>query len=347
MSSEIYDVIIIGSGPAGYCCGLYSSRANRNVLLFEGSMDDGLYPGGQLTITSDIENYLGFPEGINGFELTEKFKQQAERFGVKTIQKTITKIDISSFPYSVEVNRRSCGSFPKGTSDLNRDSVEVEDLNRDSVYERENVYQTRSIVIASGATAKRLGIPQEERFWHHGISACAVCDGALPMFRNKPLVVVGGGDTAMEEASFLSKYGSKVYLIHRRDSFRASKIMVDRVMNNPKIEVIWNSVVVDGEGEKKLERLLIRNVVSGEEKWLDVNGLFYAIGHTPNTSFLENHVELDEDKYVITKPGTTHTNIPGVFACGDVQDKKYRQAITAAGSGCMASIDVEHWLNSL
>lgn len=313
MSQDNYDVIIIGSGPAGYCSGLYSGRANRKVLLFEGSMDDGLYPGGQLTITSDIENYLGFPEGINGFDLTEKFKQQAEKFGVTCIQKTVTKIDTSSTPFLV--------------------------------YQGENVYFTRSIVIATGATARRLGIPKEERFWHHGISACAVCDGALPLFRNKPLFVVGGGDTAMEEASFLSKYGSKVYLVHRRDSFRASKIMVDRVLNNPKIEVIWNSVVVDASGEKNLDKLLIRNLVSEEEKWLDANGLFYAIGHTPNTKFLENKLNLDEDGYVLTKPGTTHTNIPGVFACGDVQDKKYRQAITAAGSGCMAAIDVEHWLN--
>jgi thioredoxin reductase (NADPH) len=315
MSSPIYDTIIIGSGPAGYCCALYSSRASRNVLLFEGSLDDGLYPGGQLTITTDIENYLGFPEGINGFDLTEKFREQAIKFGTQTIQKTVTKVDFESFPYTIFVKEKS--------------------------------YQTRSVVIATGATARRLGILNEERFWHHGISACAVCDGALPLFRNKPLVVVGGGDTAMEEASFLAKYGSKVYLIHRRDSFRASKIMVDRVMKNEKIEVIWNSVIVDASGEKNLEGLLIRNVVSGEEKWLDVNGLFYAIGHTPNTSFLENKIDLDDDKYIITKLGTTHTNIQGVFACGDVQDKKYRQAITAAGSGCMASMDVEHWLNRL
>ena len=277
-------------------------------------MDDGLYPGGQLTITTDIENYLGFPEGINGFDLTEKFKVQAVKFGTKTMERTVTKVDLNSFPFTI--------------------------------YDHEKSYLTKSVVIATGATAKRLGIPNEERFWHHGISACAVCDGALPLFRNKPLVVVGGGDTAMEEASFLSKYGSKVYLIHRRDSFRASKIMVDRVMKNEKIEVIWNSVVVDGSGEKNLEKLLVRNIVSGEERWLDVNGLFYAIGHTPNTEFLGNQIELDEDKYIITHPGTTHTNIPGVFACGDVQDKKYRQAITSAGSGCMASIDVEHWLGT-
>ena len=314
-SAQIYDTIIIGSGPAGYCCALYSSRANRKVLLFEGSLDDGLYPGGQLTITTDIENYLGFPEGINGFDLTEKFRDQAVKFGTQTIQKTVTKVDFESVPYTVYVKEKS--------------------------------YQARSVVIATGATARRLGIPSEERFWHHGISACAVCDGALPLFRNKPLVVVGGGDTAMEEASFLSKYGSKVYLIHRRDSFRASKIMVDRVMKNEKIEVVWNSVIVDVSGEKNLKKILIRNVVSGEEKELDVNGLFYAIGHTPNTGFLENLIDLDEDRYIITKEGTTHTNIPGVFACGDVQDKKYRQAITAAGSGCMASIEVEHWLNSL
>lgn len=315
MGSEcIYDVIIIGSGPAGYCCGLYSSRANRKVLLFEGALDDGLYPGGQLTITSDIENYLGFPESINGFELTEKFKEQAVKFGTETTQRTVIKIETKEYPFIV--------------------------------HDKTDSYKTRSIVIATGATARRLGIQNEERFWHHGISACAVCDGALPLFRKKPLVVVGGGDTAMEEASFLSKYGSKVYLVHRRDSFRASKIMVDRVMRNPKIEVIWNSVIVDASGEKNLERLLIQNVTTQEEKWLDVNGLFYAIGHTPNTSFLENQIQLDEDKYIITKPGTTHTNIPGIFACGDVQDKKYRQAITAAGSGCMAAIDVEHWLNS-
>jgi thioredoxin reductase (NADPH) len=315
MSEQVvYDVLIIGSGPAGYCCALYSSRANRKVLLLEGSLDDGLYPGGQLTITTDIENYLGFPEGINGMDLTNKFKQQAVKFGTESVTQTVTKIDTSVKPFQV--------------------------------YTHEQVYSTRSIVIATGATAKRLGVKNEERFWHHGISACAVCDGALPMFRKKSLVVVGGGDTAMEEATFLSKYGSKVYLIHRRDTFRASKIMVDRVMNNPKIEVIWNSVVVDLDGEKNLERLLVRNVASSEEKWIDANGLFYAIGHTPNTQFLNHQIELDEDGYIVTKPGTTHTNMEGVFACGDVQDKKYRQAITAAGSGCMASIDVEHWLNS-
>jgi thioredoxin reductase (NADPH) len=311
--SNIYDVIIIGSGPAGYCCGLYSARANRNVLLFEGSSDDGLYPGGQLTITSDIENYLGFPEGINGFELTEKFKNQAEKFGVKSLCETVMKVNLSVQPFEV--------------------------------YTRSNVYYSHSLVIATGATAKRLGLEKEEFYWHKGISACATCDGALPMFRNKPIFVVGGGDTAMEEASFLSKYGSKIYLVHRREEFRASKIMLERVKNNPKIEILVNSVVFDLQGEKILEKVGVRNVLNGEERWIEGNGLFYGIGHTPNTSFLDGQIDLDEDGYILTEKGSTKTNIDGVFACGDVQDKIYRQAITAAGSGCMSAIDVEHWLN--
>jgi thioredoxin reductase (NADPH) len=313
--SNIYDIIIIGSGPAGYCCGLYSARADRKVLLFEGSQDDGLYPGGQLTITSDIENYLGFPEGINGFELTEKFKNQAEKFGVKSISDTVVKVNLSSQPFQV--------------------------------FTKTNVYYCKALVLATGATAKRLGLEKEEKYWHKGISACATCDGALPMFRNKPIFVVGGGDTAMEEASFLSKYGSKIYLVHRREEFRASKIMLDRVKNNPKIEILVNSVVFDLEGENKLERVGVRNVKTGEEKWIDGNGLFYGIGHTPNTSFLDGQIELDEDGYILTEKGSTKTSRKGVFACGDVQDKIYRQAITAAGSGCMSAIDVEHWLNEI
>ncbi len=309
---KVHEVIIIGSGPAAYCCGLYSSRANRNPILFEGTLDHGLMPGGQLTITTDVENYLGFSESVNGFDLTQKFKEHAVKFGLEVVEKTIVKTDFSKRPFMVS--------------------------------DGEQEYFANAIVIATGANARKLGIPQEEKYWHHGISACAVCDGALPLFRKKPLVVVGGGDTAMEEATFLSKYGSIVYLVHRRDQFRASKIMVDRVLQNPKIKVVYDSVVVDAEGEGKLEKVHLKNVKSGEVTKLEANGLFYAIGHSPNTGFLGGQVTLDEDKYIVTTPGSTKTNIEGVFACGDVQDKKYRQAITAAGSGCMAALDVEHWL---
>jgi thioredoxin reductase (NADPH) len=312
LAKKLHDIIIIGSGPAAYSCGLYAARANRHPILFEGTVADGLLPGGQLTITNDVENYLGF-ESINGFDLTQKFKEHAIKFGLQVIEKTVKKVNFKQPPFTL--------------------------------FDGDKEYRAKSVVIATGATARKLGIPKEEKFWHHGISACAVCDGALPLFRKKPLVVIGGGDTAMEEASFLTKFGSKVYVIHRRDSFRASKIMIDRVLQNPKIQVIWDTIVVDAEGEKSLEKLHLKNLKTGETSVLEANGLFYAIGHVPNTAFLDKQLTLDEDNYIITVPGSTKTNIPGVFACGDVQDKKYRQAITSAGTGCMSSLDAEHWLS--
>lgn len=270
-------------------------------------------PGGQLTTTTEVENFLGH-EHINGFDLTEVFKAQAQKNGCKSIARTITKVDTSSFPYTI-------------TDDKGEE------------------YKTRGLIVATGATAKRLFLPTETKLWQHGISACAVCDGALPMFRKQPVAVIGGGDTAMEEATFLTKFASKVYIIHRRDAFRASKVMQDRVLQNPKIEVIWDSGVDDVFGEKSLEGLHVKNLKTGAKHDLQVRGLFYAIGHKPNTDFLKDAgVKFDEDGYILTTPGSTVTSKRGIFASGDVQDKRYRQAITAAGSGCMASLDLEHWL---
>ncbi len=317
-NTKCHNVIIIGSGPAGYSAGVYTARAELKPILFEGTMNYNLNPGGQLTTTTVVENYLGF-NTIDGYELSTMFKSHAEKFGLEVIPKTITKIITNEFPYKV----------------IDEDNIE---------------YLTKSIVIATGADAKRLYLPNEDKLWHNGISACATCDGALPIFRMKPIAVIGGGDTAMEYALFLSKYASVVYLIHRQsqDKFKASKIMLNRVLNNKKITLYTNYIVNNAHGDQYLEKIELENVVSKEVIYLDVAGLFYGIGHTCATSFLkDSDIALDNDGYVITEPGTTKTNIGGIFAAGDVQDKKYKQAITAAGSGCMASFDVEHWLNSL
>ncbi|GER29333.1 thioredoxin reductase [Striga asiatica] len=306
---------IVGSGPAAHTAAIYAARAELKPLLFEGWMANDIAPGGQLTTTSEVENFPGFPEGIGGIELMDKCRAQSVRFGTQIFTETVSRVDFSGFPFKIFSDSKTV----------------VAD----------------SVIIATGAVAKRLSFPGSDTYWNRGISACAVCDGAAPIFRNKPLAVIGGGDSAMEEANFLTKYGSKVYIIHRRDEFRASKIMQSRALSNPKIEVLWNSVVAEAYGERTLGGLKVENVSTGKISDLNVSGLFFAIGHEPATKFLDGQLELDSDGYVVTKPGTTLTSVKGVFAAGDVQDKKYRQAVTAAGSGCMAALDAEHYLQEI
>jgi thioredoxin reductase (NADPH) len=280
-------------------------------------MAGGVAAGGQLTTTTDVENFPGFPEGISGPEMMDLFRRQSTRFGTTILTETISKVDLSRRPFRL---------WREGLED-------------------EAPIQTNALIIATGATAKRLSLPGEDVYWQRGISACAVCDGALPIFRDAPLAVIGGGDSAAEESTYLTKYGSRVYLIHRRDRLRASQIMQKRVLDNPKIEVVWDTLPVEALGDDRvLTRLKVQNVKSNEFKELEVSGLFYAIGHKPNTDPFAGQLNLDPEGYIITQPGTTLTSVPGVFAAGDVQDKKYRQAITAAGSGCMAALDAEHYL---
>ncbi len=315
MPSNTENLIIIGSGPAAHTAAIYAARAELNPLMFEGMMAGGVAAGGQLTTTTDVENYPGFPEGIMGPDLMVRFREQSVKCGTRIETATVDRVDLSSTPYKVIVG-----------------SKEIE---------------TRSIVIATGATAKRLRVPGEEKLWQRGISACAVCDGALPVFRNKVLFVIGGGDTACEEASFLTKYASKVVMCVRRDEMRASKVMQERVRKNDKIEIMWNTELVDVLGDKMLEQVKLINNKTEEESTVAAGGLFYAIGHIPNTSFLGGQVKCDDSGYIITQPGSPLTDVPGVFACGDVQDKIYRQAITAAGSGCMAALEAERYLAEL
>ncbi len=305
-----HNLIIIGSGPAGLTAAIYAARANLNPIVFE-----GVQPGGQLTITTDVENYPGFPEGIMGPELMDSFRKQAQRFGAETFYKNVDKVDLSQSPFKITVG--------------------------------EEVYLTDSIVIATGATAKLLGLESESKLMGHGVSACATCDGFF--FKDKEVVVVGGGDSAMEEATFLTKFASKVTIIHRKEEFRASKIMQKRVFDNSKIDILWNHEVVEmiGEPDKGgLEKAILKNK-EGKLVEFNCDGLFLAIGHRPNSDFLNNQLETDEVGYIITKPDSTETSIKGVFACGDIQDTVYRQAITAAGSGCMSAIEVEKFLESL
>ncbi|XP_015882022.3 thioredoxin reductase 2 [Ziziphus jujuba] len=314
-------VCIIGSGPAAHTAAIYAARAELKPILFEGWMANDIAPGGQLTTTSDVENFPGFPEGILGIEITDRFRNQSLRFGTQIFTETVSSVDFSGSPFKVFTDSKAV--------------------------------LADSVIVATGAVAKRLLFPGsgegEGGFWNRGISACAVCDGAAPIFRNKPLAVIGGGDSAMEEANFLTKYGSEVYIIHRRDTFRASKIMQSRALSNPKIKVIWNSTVVEAYGGERgvLGGLKVKNVVSGEISDLRVSGLFFAIGHEPATKFLGGQLKLDSDGYIVTNPGTTQTSVKGVFAAGDVQDKKYRQAVTAAGTGCMAALDAEHFLQEI
>ncbi len=307
MSAKVENVIIIGSGPAGLTAAIYASRANLNPLMIEGEE-----AGGQLMTTTDVENYPGFPKGVTGPELMQVTREQAERFGTRFITRNVTKVDFSKRPFKVWVGN--------------------------------DLHEAATVIISTGASAKYLGLESEKRFLGRGVSACATCDGAF--FKNQPVAIVGGGDTAMEEANFLTRFASKVYLIHRRDSFRASKIMADRALKNPKIEVLWNTVVNEIVGETSVTGVKLENVKTGEKTDLKVDGYFAAIGHEPNTKLFKGQLELNEVGYILTKGKTTWTSVEGVFASGDVQDPVYRQAVTAAGSGCMAAIDAERWLES-
>ncbi len=307
-------VIIIGSGPAGHTAAVYAARADLEPLMFEGFMAGGVAAGGQLTTTTDVENFPGFPQGIEGPELMDAMREQSVRFGTRIKTETVDSVDLSARPFKV-----TAGS---------------------------TTYTAETVIIATGATAKRLDLPGEDQYWQRGMSACAVCDGALPIFRDKPLVVIGGGDSACEEASYLAKFGSSVTMLVRRDVLRASKAMQKRVFDNPKINIMWNTNAVEVLGDGKLlNQVRVTNNKTGEEQTLDAGGLFYAIGHEPNTGFLAGQLSMDETGYVITEGKSTATNVPGVFACGDVQDKTYRQAVTAAGTGCMAALEAERFLS--
>ena len=299
------NLIIIGSGPAGYTAGLYSARADLKPLLFEGYAS-----GGQLMTTTEVENYPGFPEGITGPKMMPLFRKQAQRFGTDMITQDVDSVDFSVHPFKVT----SAGKD----------------------------YFAHAVIVATGAHAKYLGLKNERRLLSKGVSACATCDGAF--FKGEKLAIVGGGDTAMEEAIFLTRFAKSVTLIHRREKLRASKIMQDRVLKNDKINFYWNTVVIDCLGEKKLTGLKLKNLKTGEEREEDFGGLFVAIGHKPNTEIFKGQLETDDVGYILTKGKSTYTNIEGVFACGDAQDKVYRQAVTAAGTGCAAAIDAERWL---
>ena len=302
-------VIIIGSGPAGLTAAIYSARANLSPLVFE-----GIQPGGQLTITTDVENYPGFPDGVMGPDMMDKFRKQAQRFGAECLFQTVEKVDISKQPFSVWANGQK--------------------------------YQSESIIISTGASAKLLGLDAEKELMGNGVSACATCDGFF--YKDKKVVVVGGGDSAMEEATFLTKFASEVIIIHRRDEFRASKIMVERAIKNPKISIKYNSIVknIIGTKDSGVESIEIEDVKSKTTSVFNCDGVFMAIGHVPNTKIFNGSLSLDENGYIKTMPDSTHTDIAGVFACGDVQDSIYKQAVTAAGSGCMAALDAEKWLEN-
>ena len=304
---------IIGSGPSGLTAAIYAARANINPLLFEGFQEGGI-PGGQLMITNVVENFPGFPDGIMGPELMAKMREQAEKHGTRLVMEDIVDVDLSSRPFTLT----SMGG---------------------------DTYTTEALIVASGATARRLPLESEKKLWGRGVSACAVCDGALPVFRNKELAVIGGGDTALEEALHLTQFASKVYLIHRRDELRASVVMQKRIKTHPKVEILWNKVVEEFCGDQQLSCLRLKDTVDGSLSDLQVVGAFEAIGHVPNIGFLKGQLETGDMGYLKTVPGSTATNVPGVFAAGDVQDSNYRQAITAAGSGCMAAIEAERWLH--
>jgi len=311
LAEDIKNLVIIGSGPAGHTAAIYAARANLVPFMYEGYVAGGS-AGGQLTTTTDVENYPGFPDGINGPELMQLFRKQAARFGTEMVGEDVQEVDFNQRPLLI-----------KGD---------------------ETTVRAHSVVIATGATARRMGVPSEERLWNNGISACAVCDGALPFFRNQPLMVIGGGDTAVEEATYLTKFGTVVYLVHRRDQLRASKIMQERALKNKKIELVWDTVLEDAVGDQFVTGARLKNIKTEEARNLEVAGIFYAIGHTPNTSVFKGQIDLDATGYIQLKPGTQQTNIEGVFAAGDVHDHKYRQAVTAAGAGCAAALEAERWL---
>ena len=304
---ETQNVVIIGSGPAGYTAAIYAARANLSPTMIA-----GLQPGGQLTLTSDVENWPGEADGVLGAELMEKLKKHALRFGTEMIDDVVTEVVGMSSPFTIKTATRSI--------------------------------QSKAVIIATGASAMWLGVPGEERLQGKGVSACATCDGFF--FRGKEIVVVGGGDTAMEEATFLTRFASKVTIVHRREEFRASKIMIDKAKNNPKIELVMNTTIEEILGDDHVTSLRTRNVVSGEEGAITCDGIFMAIGHKPNTAIFKGLIDLDEKGYIVLPSKSTATNIPGIFACGDVADHVYRQAVTAAGTGCMAALDAERWIES-
>ena len=308
-------VIIVGSGPAGHTAAIYAGKALLEPLMFEGFMAGGIAAGGQLTTTTVIENFPGFPTGIDGSELMMQMRQQSLNSGAQIQTLTVDSVDLSSKPFKVNVVNAT--------------------------------YTADALIIATGATAKRMGLKGEAEFWQKGISACAICDGGLPIFRNKKIVVIWGGDAAMEEAIHLTHFASEVIVLVRRDALRASKAMQERALNNPKITFMRNTEAEEAHGDKLLTGVSVINNKTGEKSLIECSGLFYAIGHQPNTSFLNGQLELDEAGYILTKPGTTQTSVAWVFAAGDVQDKKYRQAITSAGSGCMAALEAEKYLQEL
>ncbi|QRK08478.1 thioredoxin-disulfide reductase [Archangium violaceum] len=314
MAEKINKVTIIGSGPAGYTAAIYAARANLEPVMFSGgpTLDDPQrVPGGQLMVTTDVENYPGFPEAVTGPELMERFQKQAERFGTVIHMENVVKLDLSKRPFFIQGESVSCYS--------------------------------ETIIIATGASAKWLGVKGEDQFKNRGVSACATCDGAF--FKNQDVLVVGGGDTAMEEATYLAKIVKSVTVVHRRDSLRASKVMQERALKNPKISFLWDSAIDEVVGDQKgMTGAVVRNLKTNDTRLVAATGLFVAIGHTPNTALFQGVLETHQGGYLKTVPGSTRTNIEGVFACGDVQDSYYRQAITAAGTGCMAAIDAERWL---
>ncbi len=321
MSESSEKLVIIGSGPAGWTAAIYAARANLQPLVYEGAISEenrlrGTLPLGQLNQTTDVENFPGFPEGIQGPELMMKMREQAERYGTRIETEDIIDIDVSSRPFTLK------------TSDG-------------------KVVKAQTVIVSTGASANYLGLPSEESYKNRGVSACAVCDGGLPRFRNQPLVVVGGGDSAVEEATYLTKFASKVYLVHRRDSLRASKVMADRLLSNPKVQPVWHSVIeeVVGDDDRGMTAAVVKNILTGKMAKLEAPGMFLAIGHTPNTKFLKGKVELDDKGFIVLKdPFRTTTSVEGLFAAGDVADPIYKQAISAAGMGCKAALDAERLL---
>jgi thioredoxin reductase (NADPH) len=312
-TDNVKKLVIIGSGPAAYTAAIYAARANLSPIIYEGFYSGPA--GGQLMTTTDVENFPGFPDGISGPKLMEQFIKQALRFGTTILPEDVESVDLSQHPFQI--------------------------------YGKEHQRSALALIIATGATAKRLDVDgtRDGEFWQKGVTACAVCDGAAPIFRNKHLYVIGGGDTAVEEAIFLTKYGSKVFIVHRRDELKASKIMAQRALNHPKVEVLWDTVLEKVEGDEIVRKVTLKNMKTGSVTSQDAGGVFFAIGHSPNTGFLNGQIECHANNYIKVQPGTTLTNVKGVFAAGDVQDHVYRQAITAAGSGCMAALEAERWLS--
>ncbi len=333
-SPTVENLVIIGSGPAGYTAAIYAGRANLKPAVFEGYQMGGI-PGGQLMTTTEVENFPGFPDGITGPQLMDRMKAQAVYWGAQLYTEDVIAVDLIQPRHRVgKIGSSANSPLPRHPSPF-------------TVRSSDRTLHTHSIIIATGATAKRLGLPSEEKFWNQGISACAICDGASPIFKGVELVVIGAGDTAAEEAVYLTKYSAHVHILVRRDQMRASKALQDRVLDNPKITVHWHTEAVDVFGANgKMQGVKVKNNQTGEMRELPAGGLFYAIGHTPNTQLFQGQLELDEVGYIVTKPGSVETSVEGVYAVGDVQDREFRQAVTAAGSGCMGAMLAEKWLSA-